>query len=145
VPITLIFDLERSSYPTIEPLKGAQIKIIESPLISGYVFCRFHFEQRLAVLRTPGIVSVVGFGGKPTPVDESEMARLQAVAASGRDAMPWPYLRVGQRIRLCGGCLHGLEGLLLDLKNGRRIVVSVTLLQRAVAVHIDREDVEPVL
>lgn len=122
-----------------------RIKIVEFPLIAGYVFCRFSFEQRLSVLRTPGVVSVVSFGGKPVPVEEREIQDLQTVVASGRNALPWPYLRVGQRVRLRGGALNGLEGLLLDLKNGRRIVVAVTLLQRAVAVEIDREDVEPVL
>lgn len=122
-----------------------RVKIVEFPLFAGYVFCRIPFEQRLSVLRTPGVVSVVGFGGKPAPVDEREIENLQAVVASGRSAVPWPYLRVGQKIRLRGGSLNGLEGLLLDLKNGRRIVVAVSLLQRAVAVEIDREDVEPVL
>lgn len=122
-----------------------RIKVVEFPLFAGYVFCRIPFEHRLSVLRTPGVVSIVGFGGKPAPVDEREIADLQAVMASGRNAVPWPYLRVGQKIRLRGGSLDGLEGLLLDLRNGRRILVAVTLLQRAVAVEIDRENVEPVL
>jgi transcription antitermination factor NusG len=122
-----------------------RIKEVDLPLFPGYVFCRFDPNDRLPVLQTPGVVSIVGFGGRPAPVDEEEIAAIQAIVRSGAPALPWPFLREGQRVRLVRGALRGLQGILLDVKSDCRLVVSVTLLQRSVAVEIDRGDIEPVL
>ena len=122
-----------------------RIKEVEFPLFPGYVLCRFNPQQRLPILQTPGVVCVVSFGKQPAAVDDEEIAVIQALVRSSYPARPWPFLRVGQKARIVGGPLHGLEGLLLDLKNGCRIVLAVNLLQRSVAVEIDRENVEPVL
>ncbi|MCW5982907.1 MAG: UpxY family transcription antiterminator [Bryobacteraceae bacterium] len=120
-------------------------KEVEFPLFPGYVFCRFDPLYRLPLLKTTGVVSVVGFGRGPAPIDDGEIAGLRTLLANDRHAIPWPYLRVGQKVRVVGGPLHGVEGLLQDLKTGRRIVLSVNLLQRSVAAEIDREHVEPLL
>lgn len=122
-----------------------RFKEVEFPLFPGYVFCRFDPRYRLPILQTAGVVSIVSFGRGPAPIEDGEIAGLQAVVINGRHAIPWPYLRVGQKVRVVGGPLHGVEGLLQDLKTGRRIVLSVDLLQRSVAAEIDREHVEPVL
>jgi transcription antitermination factor NusG len=122
-----------------------RVKEVDLPLFPGYVFCRFNPYDRLPVLQAPGVVSVVGFGGQPAPVDEGEIAAIQGIVHSGCPALPWPFLREGQRVRLVRGALRSLEGILLEVKNECRLVVSVTLLQRSVAVEIDRTDVEPVL
>lgn len=122
-----------------------RIKQVELPLFPGYVFCRFDPNDRLPVLQTPGVVSIVGFAGRPAPVDEEEIAAIQAIVRSSSPALPWPFLREGQRVRLVRGALRGLEGILLEVKSECRLVVSVTLLQRSVAVEIDRDDIEPVL
>ena len=103
----------------------------------GYVFCRFNPEKRLPVLTTPGVVSVVGIGKIPAPVEDHEISALQSVVTSGCRTQAWPFLRVGQTVRIEAGPLAGLEGLLVAVKNCTRLVVSVTLLQRAVAVEID--------
>ena len=118
---------------------------VECPLFPGYVFCRFDPRARLPVLQTPGVVSVVSFGNGPTPVDEQEIANLKTLVQNGRDAVPWPYLRVGQKVRVVGGPLHGVEGMLVDLKNNHRIVISVSLLQRSVSAQIEPEFISPVL
>ena len=121
-----------------------RMKTLEVPLFPGYVFCRFDVNERVGILTTPGVVSVVSFGQTFIPVDDAEIAAVQRAATSDAKFAPWPHLRVGQKVRVCGGALHGIEGRLLHLKNGRRLVLSLTLLQRSVAVEIDREDVEPV-
>jgi len=120
-------------------------RTVEFPLFAGYIFCRFDVTKRLPILQTPGVVSIVSFGKQFIPVDEGEIAAIQAVQRAGAEVTPWPYLQVGQRVRVRGGALHGLEGLLLRMRNGRRLVLSVTLMQRSVAVEISREEVEPVL
>ena len=119
-------------------------KVVELPLFAGYVFCRFDASHRLPILKTPGVVSVVSFGRKLVPVDDREIQSLRAVVSSGRSVQPWPYLRIGQRVRLVGGAMHDVEGILIELKKGLRVVLSISLLQRSVAVEVDRENVEPV-
>lgn len=80
----------------------------------------------------------------PMPVDEAEIAALRAVVHSGIPCQPWPYLQVGQRVRIDRGALCGLEGVLLDLRGRHRVVLSVTLLQRSVAAEIDSAWVTPI-
>ncbi len=116
---------------------------VESPLFPGYVFCRFDPHHALPILKIPGIVSIVGNAGQPSPIPDCEIAAIQTVLRSGRDAEPWPFLHVGEKVRLRSGSLDGLEGILVRKKSQWRIVVSVTLLQRSVAVEVDRECVTP--
>jgi transcription antitermination factor NusG len=121
-----------------------RIKTIDLPLFSRYVFCRFDFEDRLKVLSISSIVSVVGFGGKPCPIPDHEIESIQAVVGSGLPFSPWPFLRIGQRVRICQGAMEGLEGILAREKSGYRVIVNVELLNRAMAVEIDRDLVRAV-
>lgn len=111
----------------------------EQPLFPGYVFCRFDARKRLPIMTTPGVVSVVGFGADPAPIDDAEIEAVQTILRSGLATEPCPFLREGQRIRVKRGSLEGLEGILLKKKNEWRMVVSINMLQRSVAVEIDRE------
>jgi transcription antitermination factor NusG len=120
-----------------------RIKEIETPLFPGYVFCRFSFADRMQVLNTPGVTSVVGFGKEPAVVPDEEIEAVRAVAASGLAAQPWPYLRAGQRVRIEQGCLEGVVGILLREKDSCRVLVSVEILRRSVAVEIDRALLSP--
>ena len=115
-----------------------RIKDLELDLFPGYIFCRFTYAQRLTVLNTPSVTSIVGFGKDPAPVRDDEIAAIQAIEASGLPARPWPYLRAGQEVRIEHGCLAGLVGTLARERDSCRVVVNVELLQRSVAVEIDR-------
>jgi transcription antitermination factor NusG len=119
-------------------------KELEFPLFPGYLFCRLDFSNRLPILITPGVKLIVGFGKIPAPVSSDEIESLRRVVASGAAATPWPYLGVGQRVQVCDGALAGIEGILLQVKNSYRIVLSVELLRRSVAVELDRASVVPV-
>jgi transcription termination/antitermination protein NusG len=112
---------------------------VDLPLFPGYVFCRFAYASRLPVLNTPGVTSVVSFSDTPTPVADDEISQLRAIQASGLPSQPWPYLRLGQKARIERGALAGLEGVLIRENDALRVVVSVELLRRAVAVEIDRD------
>jgi transcription antitermination factor NusG len=114
-----------------------RIKELELPLFPGYLFCRFNAQNRLPILTTPGVVQIVGIGRNPMPLEESEIAAIQVVVRSGLSREPWPFLQVGGRVRIEGGPLYGLEGIVLAFKGRNRLVLSVTLLQRSVAVEID--------
>jgi transcription antitermination factor NusG len=93
-------------------------------LFPGFVFCRFDYHRRLPVLITPGVTSIVGFGGDPVPVSESEIDDIKTILASGLPAQPWPFIRVGQPVRIECGSLAGLEGILLREKDTLRVVVQ---------------------
>lgn len=123
---------------------NGKVKQLTAPLFPGYVFCQFDALKRLPILITPGVISVVGRGRIPFPVNDSEIAAIQTIVTSGFQAEPWPYLEVGQKIRIEGESLNGLEGILIQLKGNNRIVVSVSLLRRSVALEIDRDCVRPV-
>jgi transcription antitermination factor NusG len=115
---------------------------LELPLFPGYVFCRFNLNIRAPILTTPGIIRLLGAGGMPIPVDDSEIESLQRITASGCGAQPWPFLSIGQHVHINSGPLSGTQGLVLRLKGGCRLVVSVVLLQRAVAVEVDEDWVD---
>jgi transcription antitermination factor NusG len=116
---------------------------VELPLFPGYVFCRLDPRYRLPLLITPGVLHFVGIGRNPEPIEDGEVAAVQSAVGSGLRAEPWPFLRVGHRVRLGEGPLSGLEGILIEVRKQHRIVVSVTLLQRSVAVEIERQWVRP--
>ncbi len=120
-----------------------RIRTLELPLFSRYVFCRFSYEQRLKVLATPSVQSIVGFGGEPTPVRNEEIESLKSMVGSGLPVAPWHYVSVGNRVRIDDGPLAGIEGILAREKSGCRVVVSVELLQCAAAVEIDRDSISP--
>jgi transcription antitermination factor NusG len=89
------------------------------------------------------VLLVVGAGRTPQPVEDEEIASLKVLVASELQLHAWPYLHVGQRVQIAGGPLAGAEGILLSVKKEHRLVVSVTLLQRAVAVEIPESCVWP--
>ena len=119
-------------------------KAVDLPLFSGYVFCRFGYRERLTVLNTPGVGSIVGFAKKDIAVDEQEVEMVRRIVASGHLFEPWPYFRLGDRVRIASGALTGIEGTLVREKTLARVVVNVELLHRAVSVEMDRDVLSPV-
>lgn len=112
-------------------------------LFPSYVFVHLALQDRLLVLEIPGVVSIVSSQGKPIPLPAEEIEPFRR--ASGSVQMePHPYLQAGRRVRLRRGPMAGLEGILLRRKDGLRLVVSIEILMRSVAVEVDEADVEPV-
>ena len=123
-----------------------RVKELDLPLFPGYLFCRFDVQGRLLpILTTPGVTSIVGAGKTPISIPDDEIAAVQAIVQSGLAAQPWPFLSVGSRIYIERGPLTGLEGTALSVEKKYRLVVSVPLLQRSVAVEIDRDWIRPLL
>src|ERR1700676_1805330 len=120
-----------------------RFKVVESPLFPGYVFCRFDVHNRLPVLITPGVISVVGRGKTPVAVADSEILSIQAAIQSGIHMEPWPYVEIGERVRIDGDVMDGMEGILTSFKGRHRVVISVSLLRRAVALEIERSRITP--
>jgi transcription antitermination factor NusG len=114
-----------------------RLKQLEIPLFPGYLFCRFDAMDRLPILTTPGMIQIVGFGKTPVPIDDAEIAALQSAIRSDLAREPWPFLRIGEKVRVDYGPLRGVEGILLNIRGGHRLVLSITLLQRSVAVEVN--------
>jgi transcription antitermination factor NusG len=122
-----------------------RVKEIEQPLFPGYLFCRFDLLNRLPILTIPGVVQIVGTAKTPIPIDESEMAAIQTAVQSGLPREPLQFLQIGQKVRMNHGPLCGLEGILLDFRGRDHLVLSVTLLQRSIAVQVESTSVTSIL
>ena len=120
-----------------------RVKTIELPLFPRYVFGRFDFEDRLKVMRIPSVISIVGFGGIPSPISEEEIGVLKRITSQNLPITPWPFVRIGERVRVREGPLAGVEGILVREKTAYRVVVNVDMLDRAVAVELERDTLEP--
>jgi len=120
-----------------------RVKDIAVPLFPGYVFCRFEKSSRHRVDRIPGVRGLVGFGRELAVVDGLELDSIKAVVGAGMLVQPWPFLDVGRRVSIERGPLKGLSGIVERTKGTFRLVLSVSLLNRSVAVEIEREWVLP--
>lgn len=123
---------------------GSRWRVSALPLFPGYVFCRFDPAIRYSVLATSGVIDIVRFGSEPAPIGEAEIQAVQMIVNSSVPAEPYPALVKGQRVMMTGGPLNGITGTLTNVRNSLRLVVSVDLLCRSVAVEIDREWIVPI-
>ena len=117
-------------------------KEVDLVLFPGYVFVRMAIERRLQVLQLPGVVRLVSFNGQPAALPAEEIEALQERLASGARVEPHPYLRVGRRVRVRSGAMEGLEGIVVRRKDSCRVVFSIDLIRRSVAVEVDESDLE---
>src|SRR6266571_3654716 len=119
--------------------RAGPAKQIELPLFPGYVFSAFDVNHRLPILTIPGVVRVVGIGHKPAVIDREELLAIKRFVASGIAVEPWPFLKTGDFVLVDRGPLSGLEGIFVQIKKAHRLVVSLSLLQRSVAVAIKQD------
>ena len=118
-------------------------KTIEVPLFSGYTFVRVTLsaEARLGVLHTEGVIKFVGFGGETVPIPAKQIEDIQKLLVNKVPCSLRPFLKTGQRIRIRGGCLDGLEGM-LEHNEGKHLVISIDCIHRSVAVQIEGYELE---
>jgi transcription antitermination factor NusG len=119
-------------------------KLIETPLFAGYVFVRLQLspKERILVLRTTGVMAFVGFLSGATPVRPAQIDSLRHLLDSNMECSLRPFLRTGQRVRIRGGSLEGVEGILIN--DGKHLVVSIDCIQRSIAIRIEGYDLEGV-
>jgi transcription antitermination factor NusG len=118
-------------------------KETDVPLFPGYLFCRFDAGQRLPIVTTPGVVQIVGNGKTPEAVSDQEIEAIERVLQSGLPYQPCPSMRIGQTVVVDSGPLSGVHGQLLQIRSRYRLVLSITLLQRSIAVEVDASWVSP--
>jgi transcription antitermination factor NusG len=130
-------------YSSVRRWKDRRVTL-ELPLFPGYVFVRMAMRDRLQVQTVPGVARLVGFDGTPAALPDDEIEALRTSLGKAVRAEPHPYLTAGRRVRLRSGPLAGMEGVLLRRKGSFRLVISIELIQRSVAVDADAADVEAV-
>ena len=119
-------------------------QLVELPLFPSYVFVRIDAQKRLRVLEVSGVVSLVSFNGEPDALPEQEINALRNGLENEIYAEPHPYLRVGRKVRVVRGPMAGAEGILSRKKDKCRVVISIDVLMRSIAVEVDGADVEPI-
>jgi len=131
------------TYTSVRKWKDRRVTL-DLPLFPGYVFVRLALRDRLRVLQVPGVAKLVGFGGIPAALPDADIEGLRSGLVSGIHAEPHPFLTAGRKVRVKHGPMTGLQGILVRRKSRTRLVVSVELIQRAMAIEIDEADVEAV-
>jgi transcription antitermination factor NusG len=114
------------------------------PLFPGYVFVRMALEKKLRVLQVPGVACLVSFAGKPAVVPAEEFGRIQELLSRKVVATPHPYLNVGRRARVLDGPFAGLAGIVIRRNKRNRLVISLALIARSIAVELGEANLEPV-
>jgi transcription antitermination factor NusG len=130
-------------YRTVSHWKNGQRMQIDRPLFPSYVFVRIERKDRVRVLEVPGVHSLVGIGREPTPLAAHEIERLRT-GIQLVNVEPHAYLNVGDRAKVCKGPLTGMEGIVVRKKTGCRLVLSIDLIMKSVAVEIDEDDLQAV-
>jgi transcription antitermination factor NusG len=114
---------------------------LQLPLFSSYLFARLTSAEMIRVLEVPMVYSIVGNSREPLPLPDQEIETLR-LGLQGRQAHPFPYLKVGNRVRIRSGPLAGLEGIVMRMYGSLSVVLSVDLIQRSIAVHVDADELE---
>jgi transcription antitermination factor NusG len=130
-------------YASVRRWKNGCVKL-QRPLFPGYVFVRMALRERLRVQQIPGVARLVGFNGMLAALPDEEIEALRTSLGSGMQGVPHPYLAAGRRVRVTNGPMAGVQGVLRRRKGKARLVVSLELIKRAMAVEIDEADVETI-
>ena len=134
--------LEQRDIPSFLPLYACRrrwsdrVRTVQMPLFPGYVFAMLDPGRRTPVLSTPGVLRLVGAGPNPVSIPDCELAAIASAANSGSPCEPLARMEIGQKIRVLSGPLRGQEGVLVNMGNKNRLVLSISLLGRSVAVDI---------
>jgi len=145
-------DLREKAVEAYLPLRSTEHqwsdrrKVVDLPLFPGYVFVKIASDApaRVPVLQTDGVLGFLGVRGIGVPIPEEEIATIQTVLRGKIPVELHPFVKVGEKLRICGGSLDGLEGLLTGVEGRQSLVVSIDLIERSVAIRISGFNVVPV-
>jgi transcription antitermination factor NusG len=121
-------------------------KTVELPLFGCYLFVKLmpRNEERQRVLQTDSVLALVGTQGVGTPIPNEQIDAVRLLVKEQLPCCSHPFLKAGQRVRIRGGALDGLEGIFLSRHGERRLIISVDAMQRSLAIQVDGYDVEPI-
>lgn len=120
-------------------------KVVEVPLFSCYAFVNLDTSssQRLEVLKTPGVFRFVSVNGAPAQIPNQQIDSIQTVLANRLPISTTGFVQIGQRVRIHGGALDGVEGVLKEHKGGQKLVISVELIQQSIELTVEGYSIEP--
>ena len=121
-------------------------KRVSLPLFPGYVFVRFSpiGKERLAILQTLGVTRIVGTGSVWDHIPEKQLEDVRLLLEQVSACAPYPFCRAGQRVRILGGCLDGVEGIFVERNNDQSLVISIEIIQRSIAVRVSGYQLETI-
>ena len=121
-------------------------QIVQVPLFPGYVFVRMEnkLEGRVLVLRTTGVIGFVGFRGTGVAIPEEQIQAIQSVVEAKITFGSYAFLNVGQKVRIVGGSLDGIQGIISGKKDEKRLVISIDLIQKSIAIQVKGFRIVPV-
>jgi transcription elongation factor/antiterminator RfaH len=145
-------ELQEKSFESFLPLFSEthgwsdRRQMVHLPLFPGYLFARMQndLHDRVRVLRTKGVVGFVGFRGRGLPIPEEQIHAIRSILDARITCGPYAFLNVGQKVRIVGGCLDGIQGIISEKKSEASLVISIDLIQRSVAIRVAGMRVEPV-
>jgi transcription antitermination factor NusG len=120
-------------------------RTVHMPLFPNYVFVRIAeaLETRTAVLRTNGVNGFVGVRGSGLPIPDEQIDSIRAILKNGVPFSASPFIHLGQRVKICGGSLSGVEGILVGKNDDQSLIVSVQLIQRSLSIRIAGYAIQP--
>lgn len=121
-----------------------RVKQLSLPLFPNYVFVFSSVDERISILRTPGVYDFVRLAGRPSPIPEGEIAAIRKTVENDMAIDPHPFLNIGDHVRGVSGPLKGVEGILIRKNGLYHLVLSIELLGRSLAVEVDAADFERV-
>jgi transcription antitermination factor NusG len=138
--------LEGKGYEQFLPTRRVVSKrggnTVELPLFPGYVFSRVETNSLGGlIVTTPGVLRIVGFGQRPAAIPDAEIETMKCLLRSGLAATPYPYLTTGDNVRIVRGPLQGVEGLIVACREKGLLVISISIVQRSMAVEVDLDSV----
>jgi len=121
-------------------------KTITLPLFNCYVFVRLipNNQERQRVLRTDSVLGLVGAQGVGTPIPNEQIEAVRMLVEHELPSCSHPFLKAGQRVRIRGGALEGLEGIFLSHLGERKLIISIEAMQRSLAIQVEGYEVEPI-
>jgi len=131
------------TYETVKIWKNRQRARIVLPLFPTYLFARIYRRERVQVLKSPGVLQIVGNGREPVPVSDAEVEFLRA-GFCGKKIEPYRELVIGEKVRIKSGAMQGVEGVLVRKNNSLRFVLALKMINQHAAVEIGAEYLEPV-
>ena len=128
-------------YRSVNKWKNRTRAMLELPLFPSYVFVRIPPNRRASVLQVPGVLALVGSTREAWPLPDAEIEALRA-GLDRRKPEPHPYLVVGDRVRITSGALAGMEGILVQKRNGPRVVLTLDRIMKSISVEVGFQEVE---
>ena len=121
-------------------------KTVELPLFSCYLFVKLvpSNEERLRVLQVDSVLRFVGIRGLGTSIPDEQIDAVRVLVDEQLPFCSHPFLKIGQRVRIRGGAMDGVEGILTSRNGDQSLVISVDAIQRSLAVRVQGYDLEAI-